>query len=248
MENNYLYILIAGIIQGLTEFLPISSSGHLIILKDLFNYNVKDFNFEIMLHLGTVFSIIIYYYTDIIDLLKPTKENINNIFLIIIASIPISIFGLLGKDFIELHFNDTNYLPYSFLITSIVLFSTKYSTDSKNLNIKIVFIMGLFQILALFPGISRSGITISILLLLGVNRQDAIRFSFIMAIPLIVGASIINGDFSFNTSSIFGVFISFIFGWIAIYLSNILLQNKKYWMFSIYCFSISIILFIMKII
>ena len=248
MENNYLYILIAGIIQGLTEFLPISSSGHLIILKDLFNYNVKDFNFEIMLHLGTVFSIIIYYYTDIIDLLKPTKENINNIFLIIIASIPISIFGLLGKDFIELHFNDTNYLPYSFLITSIVLFSTKYSTDSKNLNIKIVFIMGLFQILALFPGISRSGITISILLLLGVNRQDAIRFSFIMAIPLIVGASIINGDFSFNTSSIFGVFISFIFGWIAIYLSNILLQNKKYWMFSIYCFSISIILFIMNII
>ncbi len=156
MENNYLYILIAGIIQGLTEFLPISSSGHLIILKDLFNYNVKDFNFEIMLHLGTVFSIIIYYYTDIIDLLKPTKENINNIFLIIIASIPISIFGLLGKDFIELHFNDTNYLPYSFLITSIVLFSTKYSTGSKNLNIKIVFIMGLFQILALFPGISRS--------------------------------------------------------------------------------------------
>ena len=247
MENNYLYILIAGIIQGLTEFLPISSSGHLIILKDLFNYNVKDFNFEIMLHLGTVFSIIIYYYTDIIDLLKPTKENINNIFLIIIASIPISIFGLLGKDFIELHFNDIGYLPYSFLFTSIILFLTKYSTVNRNLNIKIVFIMGLFQILALFPGISRSGITISILLLLGVNRQDAIRFSFIMAIPLIVGASIINGDFSFNTSSIFGVFISFIFGWIAIYLSNILLQNKKYWMFSIYCFSISIILFIMNI-
>ena len=108
--------------------------------------------------------------------------------------------------------------------------------------------MGVFQILALFPGISRSGITISILLLLGVNRRDAIRFSFIMAIPLIVGASIINGDFSFNTGSIFGVFISFIFGWIAIYLSNILLQNKKYWMFSIYCFSISIILFIMNII
>ena len=248
MENNYLYILIAGIIQGLTEFLPISSSGHLIILKDLFNYNVKDFNFEIMLHLGTVFSIIIYYYNDIIDLLKPTKENINNIFLIIIASIPISIFGLLGKDFIELHFNDIGYLPYSFLFTSIILFLTKYSTVNRNLNIKIVFIMGLFQTLALFPGISRSGITISILLLLGVNRRDAIRFSFIMAIPLIVGASIINGDFSFNTSSIFGVFISFIFGWIAIYLSNILLQNKKYWMFSIYCFSISIILFIMNII
>ncbi len=108
--------------------------------------------------------------------------------------------------------------------------------------------MGLFQILALFPGISRSGITISVLLFLGVNRQDAIRFSFIMAIPLIIGASILSGNFSFNIGSIFGVFISFFFGWIAIYLSNILLQNKKYWMFSIYCFSISIILFIMNII
>jgi len=102
--------------------------------------------------------------------------------------------------------------------------------------------MGLFQILALFPGVSRSGITISTLLILGVNKEDAIKFSFIIAIPLIVGAAILNGDFSFNIVSIVGVFISFIFGWMAIYLSNILLKNKKYWMFSIYCFIISLII------
>ena len=112
----------------------------------------------------------------------------------------------------------------------------------KKLNTFIIIIMGLFQILALFPGVSRSGITISTLLILGVNKEDAIKFSFIIAIPLIVGAAILEGDFSFNIVSIVGVFISFIFGWMAIYLSNILLKNKKYWMFSIYCFIISLII------
>tara|TARA_B110001454_G_scaffold216434_1_gene239678 strand:+ start:229 stop:975 length:747 start_codon:yes stop_codon:yes gene_type:complete len=248
MQENILYIIIAGIIQGLTEFLPISSSGHLIILKDIFNQEVQNFNFEIILHLGTVFSIIVYYRLDIVKLLKPTTQNRYNIFLIIIGCIPISIVGLLGKDLIEFYFNDISFLPYSFLFTSIILFLTKYFNGLKRLNLNIVIIVGLFQILALFPGISRSGITISILLLLGVNKEDAVRFSFLMAIPLILGASLLSTDIATISSSILGIFISFIFGWIAIYMSNILLQNKKYWMFSIYCFSMSIILFIMNII
>tara|TARA_Y100000768_G_scaffold62140_1_gene42402 strand:- start:3193 stop:3933 length:741 start_codon:yes stop_codon:yes gene_type:complete len=242
MEDNFFYVIIAAIMQGLTEFLPISSSGHLIIIKDIFNYEVKDFSFEIMLHLGTVFSIIIYYYNDLIKFLEPNKENLNNIKLIIIACLPISIFGLIFKDFIELNFNDLNYLPYTYLISAIALLSTKFFNGKKKLNKYIIIIMGLFQILALFPGVSRSGITISTLLILGVNKEDAIKFSFIIAIPLIVGAAILNGDFSFNIVSIVGVFISFIFGWMAIYLSNILLKNKKYWMFSIYCFIISLII------
>lgn len=127
-------------------------------------------------------------------------------------------------------------LPYTFLITTIALFLTKFFNGKKELNIYIVLIMGIFQILALFPGISRSGITISTLLILGVNKEDAIKFSFIIAIPLILGAALLNGDFSLSIISFLGVFVSFIFGWFAIYLSNILLSNKKYWMFSIYCF------------
>ena len=248
MEENILYIIIAGIIQGLTEFLPISSSGHLIILKDVFNQEVQNFNFEIMLHLGTVLSIIFYYRLYIVKLLKPTIENRHNIFLIIIGCIPISIAGLLGKNSIELYFNDIYFLPYSFLFTGIILFLTKYFNGSKELNLNVVIIAGLLQILALFPGISRSGITISTLLLLGINKQDAVRFSFLMAIPLILGASLLTVDIETISSSILGIFISFLFGWVAIYISNILLQNKKYWMFSIYCFSISIILFIINII
>ena len=109
MQENILYIIIAGIIQGLTEFLPISSSGHLIILKDIFNQEVQNFNFEIMLHLGTVFSIIFYYRLDIVKLLKPTTQNRYDIFLIIIGCIPISIVGLLGKDLIEFYFHLHDY-------------------------------------------------------------------------------------------------------------------------------------------
>ena len=242
MENHFLYVMLSGIIQGLTEFLPISSSGHLIMIKDYFNYDIQDFSFEIMLHLGTVFSILIYYYNDIINMLKPSKENFNNAILVLIACLPISIFGLIFKDSIERNFNDITYLPYTFLITTIALFLTKFFNGKKELNIYIVLIMGIFQILALFPGISRSGITISTLLILGVNKEDAIRFSFIIAIPLILGAALLNGNFSLSIISFLGVFVSFIFGWFAIYLSNILLSNKKYWMFSIYCFSIALII------
>ena len=175
-------------------------------------------------------------------MLKPSKENFNNAILVLIACLPISIFGLIFKDFIELNFNYLNYLKYTYLISAIALLSTKFFNGEKKLNTFIIIIMGLFQILALFPGVSRSGITISTLLILGVNKEDAIKFSFIIAIPLIVGAAILEGDFSFNIVSIVGVFISFIFGWMAIYLSNILLKNKKYWMFSIYCFSIVLII------
>ena len=242
MENHFLYVMLSGIIQGLTEFLPISSSGHLIMIKDYFNYDIQDFSFEIMLHLGTVFSILIYYYNDIKKMLKPSKENFNNAILILIACLPISIFGLIFKDSIEKFFNDITYLPYTFLITTIALFLTKFFNGKKELNIYIVLIMGIFQILALFPGISRSGITISTLLILGVNKEDAIRFSFIIAIPLIFGAALLNGDFSLSIISFLGVFVSFIFGWFAIYLSNIILSNKKYWMFSIYCFLIVLII------
>ena len=124
--ENFIYVSVAAIIQGLTEFLPISSSGHLIILKDIFNQEIKNFDFEIILHLGTVFSIVTYYRLDIIKLLMPSSKNRYNIFLIIIGCIPISLVGLLLKDIIEVNFNNIDFLPYSFLFTGIVLYSTKY--------------------------------------------------------------------------------------------------------------------------
>ena len=131
------------------------------------------------------------------------------------------------------------------MASGIFLFLTRYFRDSKNLTFKIVLITGFLQILALLPGISRSGITISSLLILGVNQKDSVRFSFLMAIPLILGSFFLKVDVSvIDNLDIMGIVISFLFGWLAIYLTNHLLQNKKYWLFSIYCFIISFVLFI----
>ena len=248
MSDNIFYIIFASIIQGLTEFLPISSSGHLIILKEIFDININDLDFEILLHLGTVFSIIFYYKKDIIQLCYDLyQKKIQYFYFIIIGCLPITIIGLLIKDIIYIYFNNIFLLPYTFMVSSIFLFSTKYFNQSKNITFRIAFIAGLFQIFALFPGISRSGITIASLLILGVNQKDAIRFSFLMAIPLILGASLLEINFSsISYFSIIGTIISFLFGWIAIYITNILFVNKKYWMFSIYCFIISLSIFIWK--
>ena len=246
MSDNIFYIIFAAIIQGLTEFLPISSSGHLIILKEIFQININNLDFEILLHLGTVFSIIFYYRKDIIQLGHEFIKNKNQYFyFIIIGCLPIAFIGLLIKDIIYIYFNNILFLPYTFIVSSIFLFLTRYFNKSNNITFKIAFIVGLFQIFALFPGISRSGITIASLLILGVNQKDAIRFSFLMAIPLILGASLLEINFlTISYFSIIGTIISFLFGWVSIYITNILLINKKYWMFSIYCFIISILIFI----
>ena len=247
--DNLVYLFFSGIIQGLTEFLPISSSGHLIILNHFFS--IHNLDFEIMLHFGTVFSIIFYYKKDLFSLLTKSfsKENKQFIFLIILGSIPISLVGLFFKDHIDQYLNNVEILPYTFMLTSIFLFMTRYNYRSKELTYRIILIMGLFQILALLPGVSRSGITISILLILGINIKDAVKFSFLMAIPLILGATFIGIDFSnYKYASIeymlIGAFISFLFGWFAIYLTNYFLSNSKYWIFSIYCFIISIITYL----
>ena len=250
MFDNFIYIFFSGVIQGLTEFLPISSSGHLIILNYFFSKDTNNLDFEIILHFGTVFSIIFYYKKDLLKLLREffLKEGNNTVYLIILGCIPISLIGLLSKDIIEKNLNDISVLPYTFMFTSLCLFMTRYNYSSKKLTFNIVLIMALFQVLALLPGISRSGITISILLMLGVNIKEAVKFSFLMAIPLILGATFIGIDFnSYAYSSIkymlWGSFISFLFGWIAIYLTNYFLSNSKYWIFSIYCFIISIIIY-----
>ena len=228
----------------------------MVILNHFFDIDTDStdkLNFEIMLHFGTVFSIIIYYKKDLFKLLKDlfSERKENSIYLIIIGCIPITLVGLLFKDFIAESLNNISILPYTFMFTSLCLFMTRYDYKHKKITFIIVLIMALFQILALLPGISRSGITISILLILGINIKEAVKFSFLMAIPLILGATFLGIEFNdYNYSSIkymlLGSFISFLFGWIAIYLTNYLLSNSKYWMFSIYCFIISIIIYFIR--
>lgn len=251
MINEMIYNFFAGYFQGLTEFLPISSSGHLLLLG-------IDLDTTIMLHFGTVFSIIIYYNKYIKKLINQFfKGDRKILYFIIIGCLPISIVGFLSKDTIEsIFYSDTSlsnpFLTYTFISTALFLFLSKGVNGQKELTFKIVFIVGILQIFALLPGISRSGVTICSLLILGTNHKDAIRFSFLMAIPIILGASFLSflkGDFQYSSPSIvLGFFSSFFFGLLAIHLTNHLIKLKKYWLFSIYCFIIAIIIFIKGII
>ena len=199
----------------------------------------------------------LYYKKYIIKLSKQfIKGDRKWLYFIIIGCLPISIVGLLSKDLIESIFNNistsSSILAYTFISTAVFLFLTKNINSQKELTFKIVFIVGILQIFSVLPGISRSGITICSLLILGVNHKDAVRFSFLMAIPIILGASflsVLEGNFKYDSSSIIlGLSSSFFFGLLAIYLTNHLIELKKYWLFSIYCFIIAIIIFIKGII
>ncbi len=196
---SFLEALILGIIQGLTEFLPVSSSGHLELAKAFLNINVEEnIIFSTLLHLATSLSTVFIFRKDILALLfgilRGRKKQLKMVFLLILSSLPIVIVGLFFKEKIEIFFNDPIILVSICLaITGILLILTTFTTSTSNKKISIfsAFIIGISQAIAILPGISRSGATIATSLLLGINRQEATRFSFLMVLIPIWGASLI---------------------------------------------------------
>ncbi len=194
--------IILGIIQGLTEFLPISSSGHLIIARDIFNWHSKsDLSFDAVLQLATVLAIMVYFWRDIFNLIKTffnlifkkNTEEKNKIlmFSIIVGTLPAIITGIFLEKYMETIFRNTLIVATVLLIGSLVMyFAEKTSTQDKNLSISKGLYIGLFQCLALIPGFSRSGATISGGLFLGLNREESAKFSFLLSIPIILGSGL----------------------------------------------------------
>ena len=174
------------------------------------------------------------------------KKDFRYISYIIIGCIPISIVGLIYKDIIEQNFNNISILPITFLISSIMIFLTKFKYLRTHFTLKIIIIMSAFHVMALLPyNISRSGMTISSLIILGIPFKESVKLSFLMAIPLIMGATFLSIDFSnFNylliKYSLLGIIFSFLSGLFAIYLTNYFLINKNIGFFSIYCFFMAI--------
>jgi len=254
-QSEEIKALLLGLIQGLTEFLPISSSGHLLIFEEMLNMKENGLFMEVVLHGGTLVSIIIYYWS---DLKQEVRNVINNnykfMFNIIIATIPATIVAFLFQDqIIEYFFSSESkmfYLSMSYLFCAIVLFSTKFSQskDIKEISLRIAILIGIAQIFALLPGISRSGMTIAIALMLGVNRKHAAKFSFILAIPIILFAVINSLINNYNQISeqffllIIGFLISAITGYYVISILVKLIERQKLWIFAIYCSFVSIIL------
>ena len=242
--------IILGAVQGLTEFLPISSSGHLVLAQHFLGIKSYGNEIEVLVHLGTLASILVVFSNDIKLILEDikSKDNQNYIFLLFIASLPAAIIGIEYKHFFESLFNDLFSVSKALLFTGMVLVSSYFfQHKDKNHNIISSILIGLAQALAIVPGISRSGMTISFALLMGINAKEAAKFSFLMAIPVISGAGLLTfmdayNNFSISLSIGFSALISsFIIGLLALkWLLKWLGQGKLHY-FGIYCIILGLV-------
>lgn len=196
--NEVLLSFFLGLIQGLTEFLPISSSAHLLFPTLLFGTDDLGLAFDIAVHAGTLLAVIYFFRTEIKLMIKSliSKNNNNDsrkvAYLLIIATFPIVMAGLLGTDFIKSNRNSIASIAYmNLLFAGFLLFAYKYSSSSKSLielTIAGAIFIGVFQVFALFPGASRSGTAMTAALLIGLNLKESSKFAFLLAIPTIFGA------------------------------------------------------------
>lgn len=220
--------LFLGIVQGIGEFLPISSSAHLRLYSYLTSIEYQGVYFDVMLHLGTTFAVFIYFYKDILaiikNFIKRDSETVTFVFSIIISTIPAVIAGVFLDELVEGFFREVYVVGMSLLIFSFLIYfiDANYGmrNTKKTLNYKDAFIAGLFQSIAIIPGASRSAMSISGLLLRGYSRADAARISFFMSMPVITGAAIFEikkaGGVSFDLPLVVGFLSSFISGMISI--------------------------------
>lgn len=257
------YILL-GIIQGFTEPLPISSSGHIKLFRELFKSNIlNDMNFEIIVNFGSLIAILFLYKEEIINIIKDFflylktrnkdyKLNFKYSWLIMIGTIPACIFGLFLKDLIEDIFT-IKVIGLMFIITALLLYmikDIKGKKEKKDITFIDALIIGLFQVLALIPGISRSGATIVGSMKRNLKRETALNFSFMLYIPISIATFILGITDLFNTKIdlLIPYLISMIISCVVTYFSTKLFiditKKGKLIYFSIYCFIIGTIIFL----
>ena len=204
MKEILIYIFL-GIVQGLTEPLPISSSGHVFVLKKLIGITTTDLNFEIIVNFGSLLAILVIYKDDLIKLIKnffkyfkvkneETKKDFKYCMLIVLGSIPVGLIGVLFKDSIESKLNNMSIIGIAFLVTSLFLLlvsNIKGKRNESDMNVMDSLIVGTSQVIALIPGISRSGSTLIGGLFRKLDRETALRYSFMLYIPVSVGTTIL---------------------------------------------------------
>ncbi len=235
--------IILGIVQGITEFLPISSTGHLILVRNWLNMGDENgLLFDAILQLATSLAVLLYFRKDFYFILQKIfsfftrkKENYSYLYALFYGTLPAVLLGLLLEKMIGGVFRDVRVIFITLILGSLLFFiAEKYAKQNENLNPKKGFLIGLFQSLALLPGMSRSGSTISGGLLLGLRREEATRFSFILSFPIIFGSGLYKllellyseNVGSLGTPIIFGSIFSFIFGLLSVhYLLQILKKH-----------------------
>jgi len=260
-------LIIMAIVQGLTEFIPVSSSGHLLFIQSLFNIKGINLTIDIFLHLATFVVVIIYFLKDILNIIKDFinapfdfKQGHTRIFyMIILTSIPTGIIGyILSRECFRFIFEQSSILLITWTVTAILLIISDRIDHNKqtleHMTIQSALIIGLAQGIAIFPGISHSGTTIIVALLLGFNRRDSFKYSFLAGVPAILGASIIglvpsesSKVVSFDLPVFFMIFIfivAVIFGLCGILILKKLLNSRKFKFFGFYLILMVLILII----
>lgn len=263
---DLLQSILLGILQGITEFLPVSSSGHLALARALLGRDLAPgITFEIVVHFGSFCSIAVYYRQKIVRIIKDlfaslTPESIKNgrykkdantrlSFFILLSMIPAMIVGFTMKDTIEELFVNPFFVSMMLIATGTLLFSTKFvQKPKKSVNAWRGLLMGVAQAFAILPGISRSGSTISVGLFSGINREKVANFSFLMVLPVLAGAMLLefkeimeNGIESLAVLSLIAGFLaSFISGYFALSYLIILLKREKFHYFSYYCWAVGL--------
>jgi undecaprenyl-diphosphatase len=234
-----------GLIQGLTEFLPISSSGHLVLVPALLGQDPPDLATSAMLHLGTLLAVLIYFRKEVVEILTFTEKGKRLLVLLLIGTIPAAVLGLS----LEAQFEWLNERPRgvatALLLTGLALFATRWippgAKTTEEATVKDTILMGLGQALALIPGVSRSGATISTGLLRGFSHSEAARYSFLLGIPAIAGAGVFEGkDFLDSGATVggeilVGVAVAAISGYAAIAFLLRLIGRSGLSPFGIYC-------------
>jgi undecaprenyl-diphosphatase len=250
---TFLQVLLLSFIQGLTEFLPVSSSGHLVIIPALLKFTTTpSILFDVTLHLGTLMAVVAFLWKDIVQIVKglcqSKKEYWVLLLKIIIAVMPAAIMGLLFNNELEMVFQFPLFVGYAYFGTAILLFLTLFLKDKGKTMFTITWwdalIIGLMQACALVPGFSRSGFTLVAALVVGMKKKEAFRFSFLIAIPAILGAFLFKlPDLQMESSFglyIFGFVIAMIVGFFSLYLLKMILKKSFLYLFALYCLLLAI--------
>jgi len=253
---NLFQSLILGIVQGFTEFLPVSSSGHIVLLQKIFGVSDGTKTFAIILHLGTLLPVFIVFWKDIWELLKRPFQKYT--LLLVIGTIPAVIFALFAGDVIDSMFTTGAYLGVGFLITGILLlYADHVSVDGKKQDKEITLldsvIVGVFQAIAISPGISRSGATISSSLFRKLDKKTAAKYSFLLSVPAIAGGAVLEVKYLLSEPESFAQInaMNYIVGFLAAALSGYLainfllklIRERKLKYFSLYVFALAVLIF-----
>ena len=266
--------IILGVIQGLTEFLPVSSSAHLVFITDILGLQ-QNVAFDTLLHLGTLVAVVGYFWRDIVEIITSFISSIMDIFrgkfkeglkekpfkkltwLLVVGTIPAGLMGILLQKQFEALFNSVIYVGFFLIITGLLLWGAERvkpgEKDVEDISFKNALVIGIAQGIAIAPGISRSGATISAGLFSGLNRELAARFSFLLSIPAILGAALVQAkditSFDASTAVLIAGFLSaLIFGYLAIKLLLKIIKERTLMIFAYYCWIVGIAVIIISLV